>query len=278
MTSFGDDLDEGELKELLADVFKRTGYDFRDYSLSSMRRRIQRILDSERLGTIRELRERFLYDAKMNRRFVEALSVPTTEMFRDPAVFKIVRQKLLPNLKDVPLLRIWSMGCSTGEEAYSIAILLEEEGLYERSRIYATDMNEMFLQKAKEGIFPLRLMQDYTSNYLDSGGCADFSGYYTVGYDSVVFHERLKRNIVFSHHNVAIDQSFNEFSMIFCRNVLIYFNSKLQERVYDLIDESLAMNGYLVLGEKEALRSGTARGAYEQVQRPHKVFRRLKKS
>lgn len=206
--------------------------------------------------------------------FVASLSVPTTAMFRDPEVFKFLREQVLPQLADVPLLRVWSAGCSTGEEAYSLAILLTEAGLYDRSRIYATDINEEFLNKARTGVFPIRLMTDYIVSYLESGGSEEFSSYYTSAYDRVLFTDKLKRNIVFAHHNLAIDASFNEFSLVFCRNVLIYFNQDLQEKVHKLIEGSLVSGGYLVLGEKESLPRSTARGAYKQLSKPFKIYQR----
>jgi chemotaxis protein methyltransferase CheR len=270
------DFDKDELQGFLADVFDRTGYDFRNYSMSSVVRRISRIIDSEGLSTLQDLKEKFLQDGTFENRFIESLSVPTTSMFRDPQVFKLIRHQVLPQLIHLPVLRVWCVGCSTGEEPYSVAIMLQEEGLYDRTRIYATDMNEGFLNKARAGVFPIRLMQDYTVNYLASGGCADFSSFYTSAYDRVVFGDDLKRNIVFAQHNLVSDTSFNEFSLIFCRNVLIYFNSELQERVHSLIESSLAIDGFLVLGEKESLSSGTARGVYEQVSKPLKVFKKLK--
>lgn len=268
------DFDDDELQEFLSDVFARTGYDFRQYSMGSVKRRIARIIDSEGFKSIRQLWSKLITEKAFEAQFVESLSVPTTAMFRDPEVFKVLREKILPALADTPTLRVWSAGCSTGEEAYSIAILLSEAGLYERSRIYATDINEEFLTRARLGVFPVRLMTDYIVNYLESGGTEDFSSYYTSAYDRVLFSEKLKKNIVFAHHNLAADRSFNEFSIIFCRNVLIYFNSELQTRVHALFEESLIPRGYLILGEKESLPRSTARGDYEQIQKHLKIYRR----
>ncbi|MBX3073595.1 protein-glutamate O-methyltransferase CheR [Candidatus Obscuribacterales bacterium] len=269
-----DDFNDEELREFLADVFSRTGYDFSQYSVSSVKRRIARIIETEGLTSLRQLWSKLLTQKSFETMFVESLSVPTTAMFRDPEVFKFLREQVLPQLVDVPLLRVWSAGCSTGEEAYSLAILLTEAGLYDRSRIYATDINEEFLNKARTGVFPIRLMTDYIVNYLESGGSEEFSSYYTSAYDRVLFTDKLKRNIVFAHHNLAIDTSFNEFTLVFCRNVLIYFNQDLQEKVHKLIEGSLVSGGYLVLGEKESLPRSTARGAYKQLSKPFKVYQR----
>ena len=269
-----DDFNDAELRELLADVFSRTGYDFSQYSVSSVKRRIARIIETEGLTSLRQLWSRLLTQKSFETMFVASLSVPTTAMFRDPEVFKFLREQVLPQLADVPLLRVWSAGCSTGEEAYSLAILLTEAGLYDRSRIYATDINEEFLNKARTGVFPIRLMTDYIVSYLESGGSEEFSSYYTSAYDRVLFTDKLKRNIVFAHHNLAIDASFNEFSLVFCRNVLIYFNQDLQEKVHKLIEGSLVSGGYLVLGEKESLPRSTARGAYKQLSKPFKIYQR----
>ena len=172
-----DDFNDEELREFLADVFSRTGYDFSQYSVSSVKRRIARIIETEGLTSLRQLWSRLLTQKSFETMFVESLSVPTTAMFRDPEVFRFLREQVLPQLADVPLLRVWSAGCSTGEEAYSLAILLTEAGLYDRSRIYATDINEEFLNKARTGVFPIRLMTDYIVNYLESGGSEEFSSY-----------------------------------------------------------------------------------------------------
>jgi chemotaxis protein methyltransferase CheR len=268
------DFNDQELQEFLSDVFSCTGYDFRQYSVSSLKRRIARIIDASGLSSLSQLSAQLRNQKSFASQLVASLSVPTTAMFRDPRVFKLLRQKVLPQLADKSVLRIWSAGCSTGEEAYSIAILLTEAGLYDKSRIYATDINEEFLNKARMGVLPIRLMTDYIVNYLESGGTEDFSSYYTSAYDRVVLSDKLKRNIVFAQHNLAIDRSFNEFSIVFCRNVMIYFNQELQEKVHGLIDGSLTRKGYIVLGEKESLPRSTARGAYAQVLRPLKVYQK----
>lgn len=269
-----DQIDDDSLELFMSELHKHTGYDFSCYSKSSIKRRISRILAVQNLNSIDQLKEWVLFDPQGQQRFVEALSVPTTSMFRDPHAFKIIRTNVLPILKDLQVLRVWSVGCSTGEEPYSLAIMLEEEGLYDRSRIYATDINEDFILKARHGVFPLRRMKEYTTNYLESGGCLDFSSYYATAYDRVVFTDALKRNIVFAQHNLVSDSSFNEFGLILCRNVMIYFDEFLQKKVFELLDGSLSPGGFLALGEKESLRSSTIIQHYEQPFRPQKIFRK----
>ncbi|MDZ4834228.1 MAG: protein-glutamate O-methyltransferase CheR [Candidatus Melainabacteria bacterium] len=274
MTQSPDQFDDEFLMQFIAELHSRSGYDFRHYSLTSIRRRISRILQVQKFSDLSELKTWVYSCSDAEHEFIESLSVPTTSMFRDPEVFKIIRTAVLPMLKHLPLLRVWSAGCSTGEEAYALAIMLDEEGLYDRSRIYVTDINEGFIGRARAGIFPMRLMKEYTTNYMESGGCHDFSSYFETGYDRIVFNGRLKSNMVFAHHNLVSDSSFNEFGLILCRNVLIYFGTPLQGRVLNLLDDSLRVDGYLILGEKESLRMSTIGGGYEQLQRPYKVFRK----
>ncbi len=271
-----DDVDDQRLILFFEQLFGQTGYDFRDYSLTSMKRRISRILDMQKFTDFEQLQSWIYSDGAAERKFLESLSVSTTAMFRDPEVYKLMRTEVLPALKDHQLLRAWSVGCSTGEEVYSLAILLEEERLLNHARIYATDMNESNLRRSREGIYPMRLMRDYTLNYLASGGCEDFSSYFSTAYDRIVFNDKLKRHLVFAHHNLVSDRSFNEFGLILCRNVLIYFNGALQDRVLRLLDDSLAVGGFLVLGEKESLRASTIGGGYEQIARPFKVYRKFR--
>jgi chemotaxis protein methyltransferase CheR len=271
-----DDVDDQRLMLFFEQLFAQTGYDFRDYSRSSMKRRISRILDMQKFTDFEQLKNWVYSDGAAERKFLEALSVSTTAMFRDPEVYKLMRTEVLPALKDHPLLRVWSVGCSTGAEVYSLAILLEEERLLNHARIYATDMNESNLRRSREGVFPMRLMREYTLNYLESGGCEDFSSYFSTAYDRIVFNDKLKRHSVFAHHNLVIDRSFNEFGLILCRNVLIYFNDALQDRVLQLLDGSLAVGGFLILGEKESLRASTISGGYQQISRPFKVYRKFR--
>ncbi len=272
-----DNLDDATLAEFFRTLYNLTGYDFRDYSANSMRRRVQRILHATDTKSLSDLQRRVVEDSRFQSEFIQSLSIPTTAMFRDPEVFKFLRGEVLPRMAEqADTFRVWVMGCSTGEEAYSVAIMLLEEGLLKRAVIYATDMNSSALAKAKSAVLPSRLMQDYTKNYLHAGGTADFSSYYTCGYNLVLMRDDLKERIVFAQHNLVTDSSINEFNLVFCRNVLIYFNAALQGRVHQLINQSLVVGGFLVLGEKEALRSSTVSGDYQMVDRSYRIFQKIK--
>jgi chemotaxis protein methyltransferase CheR len=204
------------------------------------------------------------------------LSINVTAMFRDPGFYRVFRNQVVPTLRTYPFIRVWHAGCATGEEVYSMAILLEEEGLYERSRIYATDINEVVLQKAKSGIFPIERMQEYTENYIAAGGKRSFSDYYIAKYDGALFNPSLTKNVVFSQHNLVTDRSFSEFNVILCRNVLIYFDKTLQARVLTLFYDSLAMFGVLALGSKESLRFSPYEECYEQINDREKIYRKVR--
>jgi chemotaxis protein methyltransferase CheR len=204
------------------------------------------------------------------------LSINVTAMFRDPTFYLSFRQKVVPLLRTYPFVRIWHAGCSTGEEVYSMAILLQEEGLYDRCRIYATDINEAVLQRAKDGIFPVSSMQENTSNYIAAGGSGTFSEYYTARYDYAIFRPALRENVVFAQHNLVTDASFNHFNVIFCRNVLIYFNNRLQERVQELFLNSMEMFGILGLGKKETVRYTNVASNYDEIDAEERLYRRIR--
>lgn len=265
-----------EISMLLEAVYRHYGYDFRDYAYASLKRRIWNVVRAEAVPTITALQERLLHDPECFQRFLLAVSVNVTSMFRDPDFFRAVRTRVVPLLRTYPFIRIWHAGCSTGEEVYSMAILLEEEGLRDRCRIYATDMNEAVLKQAKDGIFPLKAVQQYEQNYREAGGKSSLADYYTAGYGSAIFRASLRENMVFSQHNLAMDGSFNEFHAIFCRNVMIYFNRTLQNRVHNLLYESLAMFGILALGSKETLQFTPYETAYEQLAAGCKIYRRIR--
>jgi chemotaxis protein methyltransferase CheR len=250
-----------ELDLLLDAVFRLYGYDFRDYAKTSMRRRVANIMK--------------LHDSRSWERFLGGISVNVSAMFRDPGFFLAFRQYAVPVLRTYPFIRIWQAGCSLGEEAYSLAIMLEEEGLYDRSLIYATDINEVSLRQAREAIYPAELMQKYTQNYVQAGGQQSFSEYYTARYDFAILRPTLQRNIVFSQHNLVSDAPFNEFNVILCRNVMIYFNRGLQERTHNLFHESLAMFGILGLGSRESLRFMPHEHMYEPLVPGEKLYRRM---
>lgn len=254
-----------EVEYLIKDVYERYGYDFSEYSRASFKRRVNRICLIDRFTSFAELRYTVLNDPEYLKRFVEEITVNVTEMFRDPHFFKALREKILPQLGTYPLIRIWVAGCSTGEEAYSMAILLKEANLYHKSLIYGTDLNPSVLETARSGVFPLQQMKLYSENYMLSGGKKDFSDYYTANYDSVQFDKSLKEKLILSTHNLVSDSSFNSFQLIICRNVLIYFDRELQERVFKLFDNSLENLGYLALGSKETLRFSKLDKNYHQI-------------
>lgn len=268
--------EELELRLLLDAVYSHYGYDFRDYAVASLRRRVWNVVRDEKLLSISGLQERILRDPECLERFLLAVSVNVTSMFRDPEFFLAFRERVIPVLRTYPFLRIWHAGCSTGEEVYSMAILLQEEGLYDRCRIYATDMNEAVLRQAKEGIFPLAQMELYGANHRAAGGKRPLSDYYTSAYGSAIFRAALRDNILFSQHNLAIDGSFNEFNVILCRNVMIYFNKTLQNRVHELMYDSLSVFGVLGLGSKESLRFTPHEKDYEQLAPGIKLYRRFR--
>jgi len=264
-----------ELELLLEAVFRLHGYDFRDYARTSLRRRVAGLVRSEGLRTISALQERVLHDPQAWERFLNGISVSVSAMFRDPGFYAALRRHAVPLLRTYPFIRIWQAGCSLGEEAYSLAILLEEEGLYDRSLIYATDMNEASLRRAREGIYPADLMQKFTQNYLQAGGRRAFSEYYTARYDLAIVRPAVGRNIVFSQHNLVSDAPFNEFNVILCRNVMIYFNRALQERTHALLHASLSMFGVLGLGARESLRLLPQEPCYEPLVEGEKLYRRI---
>jgi chemotaxis protein methyltransferase CheR len=271
-----DSITDIEMDLLLEAVYCRYGFDFRNYARSSLRRRIGTFLREERVNGLSGLQEKLQNDTECMERLLLQLSINVTSMFRDPSFYRAFRSRVVPLLRTYPSIRIWHAGCSTGEEVYSMAILLEEEGLYDKSRIYATDMNEGVLEKAKAGIFPMAKMREYTAAYLKSGCQGTLSEYYTARYDGAVMRASLKRNVVFARHNLSTDAAFNEFNVILCRNVMIYFDEVLQERSHKLFYESLGKFGVLALGAKESLRLPSYADEYEALDRVNKLYRRVK--
>lgn len=269
------DLEDIEISLLLEGLYRAYGFDFRDYSRASIKRRILEMMRTENLDTVSAFQDRVLHDTVSLDRFLLGLSVHATSMFRDPSFYLTFRQKVVPLLRTYPTVQIWIAGCSTGEEVYSLAILLQEERLYNRCRIYATDISHAVLRRARDGIFPLSAMREYTNNYHQAGGAHEFSDYYTAQYDSVIFSSSLKNNIVFSEHNLATDGSFNEFQVILCRNVMIYFNKDLQARVHNLLYDSLSMFGVFGLGNKESLKFTPRAAFYEHLNEKDKLYRKV---
>jgi len=274
--SYDPDLERLEIELLLEGIYRHYGFDFRSYAYASIRRRLWRRIEAEGLTTVSALQDRLLHEPAMMERVLLDLSINVTAMFRDPPFYLAFRQKVVPLLRTYPFIRIWHAGCSTGEEVYSMAILLEEEGLYERARIYATDINEVVVHRARAGIFPLERMQEYTENYIRAGGTRSFSEYYVAKYDGALFSPALQRNVVFSQHNLVTDRSFAEFNVILCRNVLIYFDRDLQMRVHGLFHESLVHLGILCLGSKETLRLSNYEGSYEELSTAEKIYRKVR--
>jgi chemotaxis protein methyltransferase CheR len=263
-----------EIRLLLEAIYQLYGYDFRSYSPASMRRRIMHRLTMSGFSTVLEMTDRVLRDRQFFVVLLNDLTVNVTEMFRDPEFYKAFREEVVPVLKTFPFIKIWHAGCSTGEEIYSMAILLEEEGLYERAMLYATDIDKNVLAAAKKGIYPIHAFKQYTDNYRRAGGRQSLSDYATARYDSVIMEQRLKRNIVFADHDLATDQVFGEMHVILCRNVLIYFDRPLQQRVFKLFGESLDMGGFLCLGTKESLRFSGNEESFDVVNRPLRIFRK----
>jgi chemotaxis protein methyltransferase CheR len=274
--SYNPELERIEIELLLEGVFRHYGFDFRSYAYASIRRRLWKRTEAEGLSSISELQALVLHDSGAMERLLLDLSVSVTAMFRDPGFYQVFREEVVPLLRTYPFIRIWHAGCSTGEEVYSTAIVLEEEGLLERTRIYATDINDAVLQQARAGIFPLNRMQEYTENYIRAGGKRSFSEYYTAKYDGALFSPSLTRNTVFSQHNLVTDRSFSEFTVIFCRNVLIYFDRNLQNRVHTLFYDSLVMLGILALGSKESLRFSQYEPCYEKLDPREKLYRKIR--
>jgi len=268
------DPQEIEIDLLLEGIRRQYGYDFRDYARASLRRRVRKLMFDEQLSTVSALQERVLHDPECLDRLVLSWTINVTSMFRTPAFFAAFREQAVPLLRTYPFVRIWIAGCSSGEEVYSLAILLREAGLLERCRIYATDLNTAVLERAQAGIFDLRHMKDYTENYQRAGGQESFSEYYSAQYDSAVFDPSLRENVVFSQHNLVTDGSFNEFQAIICRNVLIYFNRELQERVHQLFHDSLCNLGVLGLGSKETLRATSVVDRYTALDRANRLYQK----
>ncbi len=265
-----------ELELLLEAVYRRYGYDFREYAPASLKRRLARRMSAEGVRTLSQLQDRLLHDPICMERLLLDLSINVTSMFRDPTFYVAFREKVVPALHTYPFTRIWCAGCSTGEEVYSLAIVLHEEGLYDRTRIYATDINQQVLERARSGVFPLDHMKQYTQNYIRAGGEREFSEYYTAAYEGAQFRRDLVENVVFAQHNLVSDRSFNTFNVILCRNVMIYFDKTLQDRVHDLFYESLDTFGVLALGHKESIAFTPHADEYEELDSVERIYRRVR--
>ena len=269
------ELQKIEINLLLEGLYQKYGYDFRGYVRGSLNRRILKRMKAERLPTITALLEKVLHEPGFLERLLNDLSIQMTEMYRNPSFFVAFRNEVIPLLRELPEIRIWHAGCATGEEVYSMAILIEEEGLTEKTRIYATDINEKAITAAKKGAFPLKKMQQYTKNYLKAGGKKAFSEYYTTDHQFAYFHSILSNNLIFDQHNLVSDSSFNEFHVILCRNVMIYFDKDLQQHVHGLIYDSLADGGFIGVGSKESLLSLPNGVKYKEFNSHEKIYRKV---
>ncbi|MFZ5755721.1 MAG: CheR family methyltransferase [Pseudomonadota bacterium] len=263
-----------ELKLLLEAIYLMYGYDFRSYSKASVKRRVQHRLGMSGMGNIAQMIERVVHDREFFVQLLNDMTVNVTEMFRDPWFYKAFREEVIPQLRTYPFIKIWHAGCSTGEEIYSMAVLLTEEGLYERTQIYATDIDKVVLDKARKGIYPLASFKQYGENYLKAGGKRQLSDYYTAKYDSVIMDQRLKKNIVFADHDLATDQVFGEMQVVVCRNVIIYFDRELQRRVFSLFRDSLDIGGILCLGSKETMRFSGCDDEFEVLVKEARIYRK----
>ena len=263
-----------EIQLLLEAIFVKYGYDFRDYAQAHVKRRVLHRLGLSGLDSISAMQHRVITDQSFFDKLLLDLSINVTEMFRDPLFYRMIREEVAPVLHTYPFIKIWVAGCATGEEVYSLAILLKEEGLYDRSQIYATDFNQVVLNKAKEGIYPIDRLKEYTGNYQKAGGRGSLGDYYTAKYSSVIIDQTLKEKIVFADHNLVTDTVFGEMNMIVCRNVFIYFNKELQNRVIGLFLKSLRAGGFLCLGSKESLRFSKYSDAFETVVGKERIFRK----
>jgi chemotaxis protein methyltransferase CheR len=269
-------LNDEQIDLVLNDVLETYGYDFLNYSRASIQRRMMRLLSLDRFSSFAEFRYRLKNDHEYLNRFVAQITVNVTEMFRDTAFHKVLREDVLPRLATKPLIRIWHAGCSTGEEVYSMAIMLHEANLLHKSLLYATDINPVVLDTVRSGIFPLNTMKSYSENYIRAGGVRDFSSYYTAYYHSAKFDERLSERMILATHNLVSDHSFNEFQLILCRNVLIYFDKHLQDRALKLFDDSLESLGFLALGSKETIRFSSITEKYQPLDSKTKIWRKLR--
>jgi len=267
------DVEDIEIQLFIQAMQLRHGHDFSGYAPASLKRRVLELVRMHAAGTISELNRRVLHDEGFVSRVIEGLSVPVSEMFRDPFVFKTLRETILPVLASHPQINVWQAGCAQGQEVYSLAILLEEEGLYERTRIYATDFNDAALAAAGEGIYATRDARDWSRNYLEAGGNRSFSDYYSARYDFIKLDQRLRRNVTFFNHNLVTDVVFCEAHLILCRNVLIYFGNALQDRTLGLFRDSLVRGGFLCLGTRENIDFSPLAADFQEVDSAARIYR-----
>jgi chemotaxis protein methyltransferase CheR len=269
-------IEEIEIRLLLEGVALRYGYDFREYAAAPLRRSLTLGMAGEGVTTISGYQDRLLHDASAMKRFLSAVGVTVTGMFREADTLRCIREEVVPVLRTYPSVRVWIAGCATGEEVYSLAIVLEEEGVYDRCRLYATDLNDDALAFARAGVYPLERVAGYESDYLRAGGCGALSDFYGVSGKQAMMQRTLQRNISWAQHNLVTDASFNDFQLIVCTNVLIYFRPTLQQRAHRLFSESLVRSGYLALGRRESLTFNPESSRYEAVAEGLSLFRKVR--
>lgn len=263
-----------EIKLLLEAIYQKYGYDFRNYGNAHTKRRLEHRLNLSGLDNYSQMTHQILNDEAFFNRLLLDLSINVTEMFRDPWVYEKIRELVVPHLQTYSFIKVWHAGCSAGQEVYSMCILLEEEGMKDRAQVYATDFNDLILEKAKQGIYPMDVVREYTHNYQKAGGKKSFSDYYRADYDNVIIRKSLQDRVLFSQHNLVTDGVFGEMNIIFCRNVLIYFNRELQNRVLRLFCDSLCPGGFLCLGSKESLKFTDVADEFEPVNSRSKIYRK----
>ncbi len=269
------DRDEIELDLMLDGILKVYGYDFRHYARASLKRRVNNFMSNNKINNCSQLQEKLIHNEKMFNAFLLDLSITVTEMFRDPDFYMAVKKHVFPVLKTYPYIKIWHAGCATGEEVYSMAIFLHEAGLLKKATIYATDFNNLALSTAKEGIYDAKLISQYAKNYKLADGEQELEKYYSSDYGAIKIKESLKKRITWANHNLVTDKVFGEMNVIFCRNVLIYFNSELQDNVFKLFKESLCHRGYLCLGTKETVMHSSVVKDFESIAKSEKIYRKV---
>ena len=275
MTDTFENVEDIEIRLLLEALYHRYHYDFRNYAMSSIRRRLRQARQQLGFATISAMQERLLHHPDMLADMLRFLTVQVSEMFRDPSYFAAIREKIIPHLRTYPSLKIWIAGCSTGEELYSFVILFREEGLEERTLFYATDINPQALAEAEAGIYDIDRMRSFTENHRLSGGKGSLSDYYSTGYGRCILDKSLRRNVVFSDHSLVTDQVFGEMQFVSCRNVMIYFDRTLQDRAVGLFRDALPHNGFLGLGAKESIRFSLHAASFREFVREEKIYQRI---
>ncbi len=269
-------IEKTEIDILLEGIYRRYGYDFRHYSYASLKRRLVKVREQENIDRYSQLLDRVFHDEVIFDRFLKEMSISVTDMFRDPSFYRAMREKVVDVLKTFPYVKIWHAGCATGEEVYSMAILLHEEDFLDRARIYATDFNKHSLDAAESGVYASEKIENYAANYIAAGGKRDFLEYYSDGYGLAKFKDFLRDRITFSYHNLVTDGIFGEMNLICCRNVLIYFDRDLQNRVLRLFNDSLRHGGFLCLGNKETLNFTDIKPQYEAIDAQQKIYKKAR--